>query len=496
MKRKLLVSISAIALSLCMNVSVFASTISVTVNGANRVLNNADSISDVTVVDGVDIANALDLKYNYDSSNGTITLYNDIDTLVMKVNNTNATLNGESVTLPVAPKRLDDNTSIQVPLRFVSESFDYDVIYDNQTNEIELTNESNFEERMHELDNVTDNTKIYTYDEALQKSINNSSAVTLAKLQFDELDDELENIQDQIDSSSNSSNSLLEQLMPSLVQSRDDLVNAREVINNALELEDDSMKAIEEGLEISLITALNTNETAKINYLLAEDALNLQKINLYNTKTKYSLGMVSDTELKNAQSQYDQMLITLDSLQTLLDSSKRAINVAMGVDPMADTYVEYDTNISYDEYDDLDVDYIVSLAVTKSITVRQAENDLESAEEDCETYLSKDDKHEKERALSKAKSNLLQAKKDVENNVRSSYDSLTSLVNNQKTLEVKEQDAINQYNNAVLSYNAGYITMYELKAAELALTSAECDIVQNELNYSVLIYQMEHPDLF
>lgn len=495
MKRKLLVSITAIAVSLCMSVSAFANTLNVKVNGASSVLDNTDTVDGITVVNGASLADILDLEYTYEPSSGVITLYNDLDTLTMKVNNQNATLNGEKVTLPIAPKRLDDNKTIQVPLRFISESFDYDVIYNNQDSSIELTNESSFDERLHELDNVDENTKIYTYDEALEKSINNSSAITLAQLQFEELDDNLETIQRQIDGWSNSS-SILESLVPSLSQSRDDLVKARKAINNSLDLEDESLDAIKGGLEISLITALNANETAKINYLLAEDAANLQKTNLYNMETKHSLGMISDTELENAKSQYEQTLIALDSLQTLLDSSKRAINVAMGLDPVSNTYVEYNPSISYDDYEDIDVDRVIAIALTKSITVQQAQTAVEEAEDNCDTYLSKLDKHEKERALSTAKSNLLQAKKDVENNVRACYDSLTQLVNNQKTLEAKEQDAINQYNNVLLSYNTGYVTIYELKAAELALTSAECDIVQNELNYSVLMYQMEHPNLF
>lgn len=497
MKKKIFTILTSFILSLCLclNIFAFSDTLNIEINGAKRTIEHSFENKDgFIMVDALDLINLLDLEYTYDASSGSMSLYNNVDTLVMKVNNKSATLNGESIKLSATPQRSDG--SIKLPFRLIAELFGYNVIYDTQNQVIELSNESNFEERLEQLDNITENTKVYTYEEALQKSIDNSTNMSLVELQFQQLEDQLESVEQQIDETPDYSIDTGTGLYNPYSSVLRTLLQSKDSITDALDLEDASIQVVEEGLEIGLISALNTYETSKINYLLAEDAIKLQKVNLDNAKIKYSVGMISESAVKDAENQYEQLLITLDSLETVLNSSRRAINIAMGINPLYDTHVEYDSSISQEDYNNINLKLVVSDASTNSLTIKQAENSVNQAERACHYYESTSDQREKEVNLKIAKTNLLQAKRDVESNVRSSYDNLTQLVNNDRTLRVKEEDAINQYNNAVVSYNVGYITMYELRAAELAVTRAKCDIVQNELNYSALIYQLQHPDLF
>ncbi len=492
MKRKFIIAITATLMSLTMSVSAFAGTLSVNFNGVNRVFVKATNKDGVTIVDADELTKNLNISYSFDPFSGIIKISNGESSLTMKAGSTEATLNDEKITLPVAPIRQEDGT-ILLPLRFIAETFNNNVSYDDEKKIIKVLNDSPYVSNLGTMDDVTESTTVYTYDEALKKAIQDSTTIKKTQLQYDELEANLADINNALDTTPNYSFEAWGQTINFGSQAVRQLYMNQKAVLDTLALEDESVEAIQLGIEASLIASLNTLDTAKTNYLLTAESLALQNLNVSNIRLKNSLGMVSDDALKAAESDYQKTLITLDTLAHTIQTAKENVNSIMGLPLTADTYVEYNTQI---EAVNLDVENIVTNALVRSVSVKSAQNTLKQAENALSYLLSADDMKAKKRAVANADLALADTKDKVEKNVRSSYASLQQVINNDKTLKANRTDAINNYNSAVVSFNAGYITTYELEALELAITSADAKILQNELTYKTLLYQLQHPELF
>ncbi len=492
MKRKFIMVVSATIMSLTMSVTAFAGTLSVNFNGVNRVFTNSKIENGCTMVDADELTKNLNVSYSFDPLTNIIKISDGENSLVLKVNSIEGTLNGEKITLKQAPIRLENNI-VLLPLRDISEMFNNKVSYDSEKKIIKVLNDSPYVSNLGKMEDVTENTKVYTYDEALKKAVQDSTTIKKTRIQYEELESNLEDINDAINLTPNYAIQGNTGTIYFGSQQVRQLYNQQNAILDTLALEDDSVEAIELGLEAGLIAALNNLDTAKTNYLLTQESLALQGINLKNTRLKNSLGMVSDDALKTAESDYNKTLITLDTLKQTIQTAKENVNSIMGLPLTSDTFVEYNTQI---ENVDLDVDTIVRDALVQSVSVKSAKNTLDQANRSLNYLLSTDDMKDKKRSVASAELNLADTKDSVEKSVRSSYASLQQVINNDKTLKSNRTDAINKYNSAVVSYNAGYITNYELEALELAITSADAKILQNELTYKTLLFQLQNPQLF
>ncbi|MCR8659515.1 copper amine oxidase N-terminal domain-containing protein [Paenibacillus endoradicis] len=89
-----------------------------------------------TLVQFTTVFKALGLQYSWDQKTKTVTGYNDDITLKLTIGNKTAIVNGEKVTLLVAPKVVNGNTLI--PLRFVSEATGADVEWNKDTRTITI----------------------------------------------------------------------------------------------------------------------------------------------------------------------------------------------------------------------------------------------------------------------------------------------------------------------------------------------------------------------
>lgn len=77
---------------------------------------------------------------NWNGNNQTVTVTMGTTTLVLTINQTQAVLNGKIVTMPIAPKIINDCTMI--PARFVGENLGMNVEFDSKTDTISLTQSS------------------------------------------------------------------------------------------------------------------------------------------------------------------------------------------------------------------------------------------------------------------------------------------------------------------------------------------------------------------
>lgn len=88
---------------------------------------------------------------NWDNKKQEITLTYQGDTIRLVIDNTTAYLNDTAITLDTAPVIINGRTMI--PIRFIAESFHFDVVWDNQT--ITITKQQTIEQQTTELTDDT-----------------------------------------------------------------------------------------------------------------------------------------------------------------------------------------------------------------------------------------------------------------------------------------------------------------------------------------------------
>ncbi len=494
MKNKVIMALTATLLSLSMSVSAFAGTLSINFNGVNRVFNNATKLDGTTFVDANKLSDVIYTNIDYNEFTKKVKISNNSTELVMKIDSTEATLDGESITVPFAPT-FTENGVLILPLRFVAETFGYEVSYDSAKGLITVLNDSPYISNLGGKSNVTEATKVYTYDQAVETAINNSTSLKQAMISFDALESSLSSINDAIDTNYvynqyDASSGIRFVFESPAVKA---YYIQRETLLDSLALEDNTIQATKTGIEIALIGNLIALDTLNSNYELAKEGLSLKETNLKNTELKYTLGLVSEDDVKKAQTDYDDTKISLDKLETSIQTAKQNLNATLGVPLTSDTYVDYTVTVKDENFD---VDAIVKSALKNSLTIKQAENNLEAAKRNFEYIATTESYNEKVRNLDNANLALTKAKTTTEQNVRSAYVDYKNAIDNQKTLQNAKQTAINNYNNGVVSYEAGYITEYELKALNTAIIGAEANLLSNELSYKLHSFRLHHPELF
>ena len=83
----------------------------------------------------------------------------------------------------------------------------------------------------------------------------------------------------------------------------------------------------------------------------------------------------------------------------------------------------------------------------------------------------------------------------MEQNIRTAYNNIKQLEENNKSLLRAVEQAKDDYNSVVASYNAGMSTEYEVNQAKLGILSAEKDVEDNAANYDLLTFTFEKPYL-
>lgn len=139
--KKWKLSLAVIAMSLMMSVQAFAvKDVNLFVNGTMLETDVSAKIEDGrTLVPLRAIAESLGARVNWNEKSQEIEIVEDNKNIKLNINKKEATLNGRSIELDVAP-RIEEGTSL-VPLRFVAESLDSDVEW-NEKDKVVSINEN------------------------------------------------------------------------------------------------------------------------------------------------------------------------------------------------------------------------------------------------------------------------------------------------------------------------------------------------------------------
>ena len=145
MKKNWLVSLFVLMLVFALAIPVFAANdIKVKIDGVELSFNPWEQPpiiqNDTTLVPMRAIFQALGATVDWDSANKLVTGKKGDITVVLKIDSATAQINGKEVQLSVPATIIHDNT--MVPLRFISESFDYNVAWDEATKTVSISTDS------------------------------------------------------------------------------------------------------------------------------------------------------------------------------------------------------------------------------------------------------------------------------------------------------------------------------------------------------------------
>ncbi len=477
MKKRLIMSLETFTLTLAMSTSVFASALVVSIDGEQRVFTEAVETEKDVLVYADELADKIGVSYSYDATEKILTFIDSNNTMILALNKEKGDLNGEEVSLPIAPT-LDENGKVLVPLNFICEVFGVEVNFNNESVENDFS--TSYFSDINGLGEITENTVVYTYDEALEVLNENSIASQKGALGKEQIQETIDGLNGAIGAMQDiyTNTGYFDPI------SYNKIILAQGDLNESLDDIDEQIALIKTSNELQLKVQLMNLTKARTDYYLAEKNLEIEKTDLEITKAKNQLGMVSDLTLDKAE---EALKNSEQSLKTLADAvtvEEQDLNALLRLPLDEDVFIEYYLEVEQKDYN---LDKLVSTAIDKSLNVEQAREALKEA---------KVDYNEDSPQVEMARLDVQQAEEKVEKNVYSTYNNLITVMDNYKMVIDARASLIRDYELAEIQYELGYITKYDLNKIAAGVAKIDASILSLEMTYDMLTFQLDHPRLF
>lgn len=451
----------------------------------------------------------LGAEVDWDSYDRCVTAKKDGKTIELYVNTSKAYVDGEAVKLPTPCVTVEGR--VYVPIRFVSDALGYDIEWDQAGSKVSI-NTGNTEYTMLDVTpDITDNTTVYTYDEALQMAVDKSSSLKDIEDSVDYLDEARDDIGDllwSLDQQGSQLNSNLfdlseqtNEVLAAQLAVQDNIESTIEAARNLKNIEiqkqmiDVNEQMVRDGVELALKSYINNIKNTQRQIELLDANVELGKQNIENLELKNKLGYESDYNLESAKTTQMQNESSLEVLKLNLQTQKQALNNLLGLDANQDVYVESD--VTFDALEDIDLEqYILrQREIDPSIKTLQSNVTLAEYKERTNAAYDSESEISVRNELNTAKRNLEDGKDTLEQNIRTAYNNIKQLEENNKSLLRAVEQAKDDYNSVVASYNAGMATEYEVNQAKLGILSAEKDVEDNAASYDLLTFTFGKPYL-
>ncbi len=446
---------------------------------------------------------------DWNSSDRCVTATKDGKTIKLYVNTSRAYVDGEAVKLPTPCVNVDGH--VYVPVRFVSDALGYDIQWDQASSKVSITTGSTDYIMLDTTPDITDNTKVLTYDEALNMAVEKSSSLKDIEDSVDYLDETREDLGDLLWSLDQQGSQLNSNLFD-LSEQTNDVLAAQLAVQSNIESTIEAARSIKnveiqkqmigvneqmvkDGIELALKSYINNIKSTQRQIELLDANIELGKQNIENLELKNKLGYESDYDLESAKTTQVQNESNLEVLKLNLQTQKQALNNLLGIDANEDVYVE--SQITFDALDDIDLEYYITRQREIDPSIKTLQNNVTLAEYKERTNAAYDSESEigVRNELNTAKRNLEDGKDTLEQNIRTAYNNIKQLEENNRSLLRAVEQAKADYNSVVASYNAGMATEYQVNQAKLGILSAEKDVEDNAASYDLLVFTFSKPYL-
>jgi len=289
------------------------------------------------------------------------------------------------------------------------------------------------------------------------------------------------------------------------------MLRAREAVRNQLVAMDINAKMVRAGNELQLRNAVAEISRAELDIVLLERQLYVEERNIVIVELMHDLGMESEANLRNAQSGLERTRTNLEGLQTSLANSRMSINTMLGLP--SDTIVAI-TDLAWATSGQIVLETHVTAQLANAPNLALLQLDLDFAEYVFFSYdvlLMREEQEPRYRYrgrdhdptiviemrndISAAERALNNAMDSLENRVRSLYNDIEALREQQVVARTDLENAISDYQDAMLRYITGSATWLELERAMLAILNHEVTIARNQMNLHMLIQMYNHPYL-
>jgi len=513
MKRKIFCVISAALIFAMTSVSVFGATsdIFINVNGIFQPIKtgivNKNGSNLVGIREISEILEADDIFWN--SNIRMLTIKKDGKEVKLSPDTGKVTVNGQEIDSTVSAEIIDNY--VFVPLRFVSEIFDADVKWDENKKTISITFDKENDYVVLKTDySISKDTKVYTYDEAIDAAVKKNSDLknlddTIAYLNEsrDEMEQNMKLMDDAYASymtlangangSGISDSTALQLRITETIGTTISIMQGMKAADMNKSLKGINEEMIKDSIDLTLKNYLSSIKTTQMNISLLEENVKLGQENIDNLELKLSVGMESEQNITMAKLEQKELLSSLESAKLSLEKLKQSLKSFIGVDADEDIVVDYE--ISFDRLKDIKLESYIAQKKQNDPSIKSLEAQVEIAKynERIAVNASDAERINLVNTMNTASRNLKDSQDKMETNIRNSYNSLKQLEEQDKAKKLAVQRAIETYNSAVVSYQAGMTTAYQVSQAKMGILNAEMAVEQNAIDYDMLVFTFERP---
>lgn len=510
------------------------------------------ALDTVTVGEGVEMIEADTLfdfaganhsfnKYKklYTASKGNTSIVIDTETGAVKAMKPNdeGVVTEVDLNLPQAPytveKGEDENSvnsvKVYVPMKAVGEFFGLSVKWDKETRTINIdTNKDNGYIMLETNTGDADaETRVISFDEALKLAKKKSSTLKSLDDSEEYMQDVRENLSDSIFQINQYENiienqiiSLNDKLSYTDADDRDtletNLISAQQSMQTSMEsfvtvarnikqielqqsMLDVNKEMTEDGIELTLMNYLTTIRSTESQISLLEESVELGKENISNMELKYSLGYESEAKLKSAKTTQASSETSLEALKLTLANAKQNLKTFLGVDSNENIYIDYDfdNNEVNQFFDELKLESFVTKKTESDPSIITLKNDVAMKKYIVRTNVVYENeiKSGVQNDLMNSQRKLSDAQDSMEKNIRNTYNNILQLEDMSNSYKQDIEQAVADYNTALISFNAGTLTEYQVKQAKLGIINAEKQYDDNKLKLTMLKFELQHPYL-
>lgn len=378
---------------------------------------------------------------------------------------------------------------VLITIMALSTLFSNIVVFGNEveTETAVETTENNVFSFVEEFEFKTDETlETLNIETAVEKAIDNSTALKTANLSLKVSEEQLENSQFSADYNTGS-DSL--QTILSLIKNQASYKNSEE------ELKVQEQKIAYE-MEQTFIDILSLQRELQI----AEDSFKVEEKNLAISKLKANMGLISQQEYNEALVSFEKSKVSIESQKTNIKNAFTNLNIIMGE---SDTNKQYNLSIDV-EYEpvelELSVEDYAEARVLESVTIQNAKRNLSVTEqsyivEQANISGTMTSLMQAENSVATSEMNLSDSIENMEVQVINLYNTIKSLETNIENNKTELANLKNNYEIAKIQYEMGKISEVELMQAENKVISMENTIINQIYEHSQNVKKFENVDL-
>lgn len=333
-----------------------------------------------------------------------------------------------------------------------------------------------------------------TINQATSRAIDNSSSIR--------------NIQDNITTSREQEQRLREDLftsnhnMAAFLSASASLMQSE--LNRALQL--DNIKAQRDNINYIISNQFANIIAAEKALEIHNERLAVEEKELEILKVKVDLGIASQSSYNQANLNYNRSLNTRDSLVNSINEAYRELNRVMG-EPLDRKY-NLIFDLEYETMGDINLTAYIDNHRRNSIRVAENRNSVNVAQYQLDNHTLPYDpqtgevfpgggtsRDERIASLNIAARNLEDTRKEVENNVVSTYNRINNLEIEIQSSLIQLETLQNELEILNTRLRLGQITQLEVDKHMLNIIDLEERIRQQKANHTLLVMQFQNPNI-